>query len=95
LQENDREFRLRMGPLRGGDSAVAIALAAAGIADCQFSGLRGKRTVAQQTVAAMNSLAEAARTRRWGGHSQNCRGESSHEREQQQQSGGEAMHGSV
>ena len=77
-QEEGCQFRLRVSPLGGGDGAAAIMVAATGVADCKLFGFRAERI-----LAVMNSLAEAADTRR-GRHSQRQWEEISRERNEQQ-----------
>jgi hypothetical protein len=88
-QEKGCESRLRVSPLGGGDGAGAISLAAAGVADYQLTGFWR-----QGILAVVKSLAKAAGMRSRGGR-QRDRGEAAHEREQEQEFGGKAMHAEV
>jgi hypothetical protein len=86
LLERDRKPRLRVGPLGGGDGTAAIAVAAIGAANYGLSVF-----CSQRILAVMNSLAEAASMGRSRGRERQWH-KISHEREKQQQSGGQAAH---
>ena len=85
-QKEGSQFRLCVSPSGGRDRAATITVAATGVAKNGLFGARGQRI-----LAVMNSLAEAASTRR-GCSRERKWDETSHECEQQQQSGGQAMH---
>jgi len=87
LQGKDRESRLRVGPFCGGDAAATIVVTAIGVTDYKRFGFWSQRI-----LAVMNSLAEAACTRRRRRRERQW-DKISHEREEQQPSGGQAMHG--
>ncbi len=89
LQEGFSRSRLRMSPLSNSDGAAKIMVGAARVADDTTLG-----SCAQRILAVMNSLAQAACMRRRGSSRERQRDKISHQREQQQQSGGQAMHAS-
>jgi hypothetical protein len=78
-EEEGRLFRLRLSPLRGRDCAATFAAAATGIAECGRFRLQGERI-----LAVMNSLAEAADTRRVRHSRERYWEKISREREEQQ-----------
>ena len=84
-----RGWGLRVGPLGGGESAATVLVAATGAADGKLSCFRGRRV-----VAGMHGLTDAPRVgqRGRGCDRQRRRGKISHQRDEQQQSGGQAMH---
>ena len=86
LQEEGRQFGLRVGPAGAGHSAAAIMIAATGIADDKFC-FRGQRT-----VAAMDSLTEAAGMRRSRCGCKSQRAQVAYEGCEQQESGDQAVH---
>jgi len=80
---------LRVGPLSGGDGAAAIVITTAGIANNKLGGIPVGWSVA---ALLMRSFTDAACVRRGGRHRQRERNNVSREREEQQQSGGQALH---
>ncbi len=81
-----RQARLRIGPLRRGYRAAAVVIAATGAADGEL--LR----VCDRGVVAVMCFANAASMRRSRRGRQRERNEHSDKREQQQESGGQALH---
>jgi hypothetical protein len=88
VQEERCQFGLRVGPLSRGDSAAAIVITTAGIANEKLGGIP-----VGWFVAVMRSFTDAAGMRRRDSYRQRERNNVSREREEQQQSGGQAMHG--
>ncbi len=88
LQEKGCKFWLGVGPLRGGDGAGAIPVTATGILDYGLIRFRTRRL-----VAVVNALAEAAGMRRRSCNRERYGRNTSQKREQQQQSGSQAVHG--
>jgi hypothetical protein len=86
-QEERCQFGLRVGPLSRGDSAAAIVITTAGIANEKLGGI----TVGW-FVAVVRSFTDTAGMRRGGRYRQRERNEASREGEEQQQSGGQALH---
>jgi len=87
LQEKGGKPRLRVGPLSGGDGAAAIVVAAAGIANYVLEGDGDGRC-----MAGMRRFARTTCMRRCGGNRKRNWDEVSREREEQQPSGGQAVH---
>jgi hypothetical protein len=85
LRHDCRQWRLRMRPLGGGHRSAAVALTAAGAAD-------GKLGFYMRRPMALVCLTDAAGMRRSNRHSQRQRNECPGKREQQQKSGGQALH---
>ncbi len=89
VQEEQCQFGLRVGPLSAGNGAAAIVITTAGIANNKPGGIPGGCFVAMML---MRSFTEAAGMRRGGRYRQRERNKVSREREEQQQSGGQALH---
>jgi hypothetical protein len=87
VQKERRQLGLRVRPLSGGDSAAAIVITTAGIANTKLGGIP-----VGWFVAVMRSFTDAAGMRRGGRYRQRERNKISREREEQQQSGGQALH---
>ncbi len=87
LRAEDAYRRMRVRPSHRGYGAAAVVVTTTRIVDDTSGGIGDRRI-----VAVMNRLPEAAGMRRRSGGRQRYRGEIPHEREQQQQSGSQAMH---
>jgi len=86
LREDRRSPRLGMRPLRSGQGAAAVVVAASESADGRL------RRIHQRRIVAMVRHAKTAGTRWRSGGRQRERNEGSDEREQEQKSGGQALH---
>jgi hypothetical protein len=91
MQEERCQFGLRVGPLSGGDGAAAVVITTASIANKKLGGIPVGWFVA---VMLMRSFTDAAGMRRGGRYRQREWNKISREREEQQQSGGQALHAS-
>jgi len=87
VQEERRQFGLRVGPLSRGDSATAIVITTVGIANEKVGVIP-----VGWFVAVMRSFTDAAGMRRRGSYRQREGNQVSREGEEQQQSGGQALH---
>jgi hypothetical protein len=87
LQEESRQLGLRLGPLGAGYSAAALAAAATGIAKIRLG-----RICHNRVVAMMGGFAHATCAWRSSSHRQHGREKAPDKREQQQQSGSQAVH---
>ncbi|MGA8443499.1 MAG: hypothetical protein WB714_35130 [Candidatus Sulfotelmatobacter sp.] len=88
MQKKGCDAGLGVGPLGGGDGAGAITVTATAVLHYRLPSVRGQRI-----VAVVNPLAEAAGMRRRGSNRERAGRKTSQEREQQQKSGGQAVHG--
>src|SRR5208282_68879 len=86
-QREGRELELRVCPLGSGDGPAAIVVTTAGIAEDQLCGFCD-----QGTVAGMGGFANTACMGWRSDGRQRRRDQSPHEREEEQQSCGQAMH---
>jgi len=88
LRKVETRRRLRPRPFGDGDGAAAIVATAAGIANNKLGGIGDGRL-----VAVMRRFADTACMRRRSCYGCRQRNKTSRQREKQQQSGGQAMHG--
>jgi hypothetical protein len=88
LRKVQTRRRLRPRTFGGGDGAAAIVATAAGTSNNKLGGIGDARL-----VAVMRRFADATCMRRRRGYRHRQRNKVSRQREKQQQSGGQAMHG--
>jgi hypothetical protein len=87
LQRERRKLWLRVRPLRGGNGVAAIAATAVRIPHYRLSGVRAGRILAM-----VEAFPQTTGVRRSGVCRQRYRNKVSHQREQQQHSGGQEIH---